>query len=832
MQRPSIAGSLFLGIFGLPFAGMGLVFAFVSLRAGTNMPGLAGFVFGMFFACIGFGLIAAAIFGYRKLNQQADLRDASPDKPWVWREDWAAGRANGSDPRANITLWVFTAFWDFISITIAVSVLPRLLAQGDLRALLVLIFPIAGIFITGFAVRGTLRTMRYGRTSFWCDTVPFYPGGRVKGVIHLKLPTTTPHGIDLRLTCKRRIVTGSGKNQSVNELVLWQNETNVPAQSVMHGLNDAEIPVDFAIPADAFEANDDNPNDKVIWQLHANADVPGVDLTDNYELPVFRTQAAAAAVGHSPGFGLSIEPAIGAKEPQNEQPVAPPIETHVVYTENEQGTGFYFPPLRNPAQALGIVVFATIWSAVVYFLWVHEGVPWIFRIVFSLFEILVGYMLLSAIFGSALIRVREGALEVRSAILGIGTLQRLAYNEVASIAPLSQGRTNSKGEVLYGINIHKSDGRDINIAPSSLTETEAKWIDGTLERAMGRKQDTSVRFQSIYGAPPQRDPVTGVSTPGGLPSKFRTAHRKFGFIGFAIWLFFVGMIFYNVFSRTSSSGNRPRRTTKGAATPVPKTPMTDADVSRLSTLPIQQQAEELLERSINHDERALEMFESNIESWTSEVRLTDHMKQLDGRAIYSTDLRVRQAEADLYLAMEGWHRNQEAVDLLIQRADSDKAYRPSAYYFLGMEGGRGVDSDRVFGILRERALSDPDPVVRQWAVEGLRFYKTDEALEVLYQSFTTDASYNVRDRAGCNVSDCGIFTRAQRMRYVPKLIELAGDSSLNSQMRNWVYMTLNGITDASVSSNQSAWRKWYEEHGGEKEREFESLQWYQVKGDE
>jgi hypothetical protein len=832
MQRPSIAASLFLGIFGLPFAGMGLTFAVISARAGTNMPGLFGVVFGMFFACIGFGLIWAAVFGYKKLKEQAALQDANPNNPWVWRDDWASGRANGSDPRANITVWVFTAFWDFISIFVTASVLPKLLAQGDLRGLLVLLFPLAGIIITGFAVRGTLRTMRYGRTSFWFDTVPFSPGSRVKGVIHLKLPTTTPHGIDLRLSCKRRIVTGSGKNQSVNELVLWQNEINVPAESVMHGLADAEIPVDFAIPADAYEANDDNPNDKVYWQLHAKADVPGVDFSDKYELPVFRTQAASAAAGQSPGFGSSTDAGFATANAQVEHPASPPKETHVIYTDDEQGTSFYFPPLRNPAQAAGIVVFATIWSAVVYFLWVHEGVPWIFRIVFSFFEVLVGYMLLSAIFGSALVRVREGALEVRSAILGVGTLRRLQFNDVAAVSPLSQGRTNSKGEILYGINIRKSDGRDINIAPSSLTETEAKWIDATLERAMGRKQDTSVRFESFYGAPPQRNLATGVSTPGGVPSRFKTTHRKFGVIGFAVWLFFVGMIFYNVFSRTGTSGTRSGRNTTAAAKAIPKTPMTDADVSRLSTLPIQQQAEELLERSINHDERALEMFEANIEAWTSEVHLTDHMKQLDGRATYSTDLRVRQAEADLYLAMEGWHRNQEAVDLLIQRADTDKKYRPSAYYFLGMEGGRGVDSERVFGVLRERALSDPDPVVRQWAVEGLRFYKTDEALEVLYQSFTSDASYKVRDRAGCNVSDCGIFTRAQRMRYVPKLIELAGDSNLNSQMRNWVYMALNGITDASVSSNPNAWREWYEEHGGEKEREFENLQWYQVKGDQ
>ena len=41
------------------------------------------------------------------------------------------------------------------------------------------------------------------------------------------------------------------------------------------------------------------------------------------------------------------------------------------------------------------------------------------------------------------------------------------------------------------------------------------------------------------------------------------------------------------------------------------------------------------------------------------------MKRLDAQAIYSTDLRVRQADADLWLAMEGWHRNQEAVNLLL-----------------------------------------------------------------------------------------------------------------------------------------------------------------------
>lgn len=830
MQRASIFAAIFVALFGTPFLGMGLFFAFTAASRGGPQAAI-GVTLGLFFACIGLCLIIAAIAGYRLSKQQDAIRAANPDKPWLWRKDWAEGRAHGGDPRANVTAWVFTLFWDFISGFVGITVLPKLLATGDPRVLLAAIFPLAGIIITAFTVRGTLRILRYGRTAFWCDTVPFCPGGRVKGVIHLKLPTSTPHGIDLRLSCKRRIVTGSGKNRSVNEMVLWQDERNISAESVMHGYPDAEIPVEFAIPPDVCETNDDNPNDRIYWQLHAKADVPGVDFTDNYELPVFRTGASVAAIENAElvqGSGAGT-----AVQTQVESPAPAPVSTHIIYREDEQGTSFYFPPLRNHGQALGVVAFATIWSSVVYFLWAHEGVPWFFRIMFSLFEILVGYMLLSVVFGSALIRVREGMLQVRSAILGIGSLQRITFADVASVSLLSQGQANTSGEALYGISIKKSDGREIKIAASSMTQIEARWVVSTIEHAMGRQQDTRVEFQSIYGAPPQRSAgFSRAASSANVPLQFKTAHKSVGLVAFAIWFAVAGFMFYRFFSNVRVSAVRRAPARIAAPVVIPTNPMTDEDVVRIAALPVQQQAEELLAHSIGHDERALEMFEKNITEWTSEVRLTDRMKQLDSRATYSTDLRVRQADADLWLAMEGWHRNQEAVGLLLQRAAQDKAYRPTAYYMLGIEGARGVDTQHVFSVLRDRALNDPDPVVRQWAVEGLRFFKSDEALDVLFQSFTHDTSYTVRDRAGCNISDCGIFTRVQRMRFVPKLIELAEDRNLNSQMRNWVFMALREITGVSLPGDAAAWRKWYEEHGAEKTAEFDGLNWYQVRGDQ
>ena len=122
--------------------------------------------------------------------------------------------------------------------------------------------------------------------------------------------------------------------------------------------------------------------------------------------------------------------------------------------------------------------------------------------------------------------------------------------------------------------------------------------------------------------------------------------------------------------------------------------------------------------------------------------------------------------------------------------------------------------------------------MRQWAVEGLRFLGKDEVLDELYVAFTEDSSMNVRNRAGCNISDCGIFTRKQRMRMVPKLIDLAAQQSTSPQMRNWCFMALHEITDENLPADAIAWNRWYADHGSEKMAEFERLEWWQVRGDE
>jgi hypothetical protein len=212
--------------------------------------------------------------------------------------------------------------------------------------------------------------------------------------------------------------------------------------------------------------------------------------------------------------------------------------------------------------------------------------------------------------------------------------------------------------------------------------------------------------------------------------------------------------------------------------------------------------------------------------------MTDRMKQLEHRSEFSKDLRVRYANVEINLALEGWKKNEQAANLLIERARTDTRYRAWAVYYLGMLAGRGVDYDRIHGVLLNYARYDHDPVVRQWAVEGLRFLGKDEVLDELFTSFTEDPATNVWDRAGCNISDCGVFTRKQRMKMVPKLIDLAMNLRTTEQMRNWTFMALQEITDESLPADALAWSRWYQNHGAEKMAAFERLEWWQVRGDE
>ena len=840
MPQPSKGAAVFLTLFGLPFLGAGLAFIYAQLVSRENFTTtntVAAVVFGLVFASIGGGLIYAAIGGYGRVKKQAAVEDANPLSPWLWRTDWASRRAGSQNKKSEIFYWVLAIFSNMITLPILFQAVPNLVQTSDPRVFLVLGLNVIGAILIVKAARATIRHRRFGDTYFEFDTLPFSTGERIGGRIQLKLDTRVEHGIDLQLTCVRKIVTRSGNNSSTSKVTLWQADQNVPAGAVGPGPLGRAIPVDFSPPADCVPTNHDNPDDQILWLLHAQADVPGVHYSDDFEIPVFRgatstVPATEFGTGISTGTG-NLGFATAQTSDADSGDVAQPAHVKVVVSMGSGGTEFYFPAFRNPGRALILLLVTVVWSAVIYLMYLKHA-PLLFFIFFGLADLLIIAGFLHTTFGSSRIGVRSGEILSRTGIFGLGPTRRIQVSDVASILPVvSMVQGGNSGTALHAIRMRLKNGSTVTLADEIDSRQEARWAVSQIETLAGMKLDTHVEVDLPLGVsaqPPQQASAQIFTS----PAQRKSATASVGvFVVFLFAMFgFMAWRMTSFSSRTKSSRTTAAAPIKPVARRVFSAPLADADVERVRALSAQAQAEELLERAIGHDARALELFDQLVDGWRGHIRMTERMKQLERRSEFSNDLRVRYANADINLVLEGWEKNEQAADLLIQRAQSDPRYRAWAVYYLGMLAGRGVDYDRIHGLLLNYVRHDKDPTVRQWAVEGMRFLGKDEVLDQLFTSFTEDPANGVRDRAGCNISDCGIFTRKQRMAMVPKLIDLAMNPRTTGQMRNWTFLALQEITDQNLPADALVWSRWYQEHGSEKMAEFERLDWWQVRGDE
>jgi hypothetical protein len=841
MAQPSKVGPVILTLFALPFLGGGLFFIYAQIVSRQNFKPsdlAVGLTVASFFVFVGAGLIFAAIKAYGYLQKQAALQEANPLSPWLWRADWASRRAESVNKKSYITAWIAAVFCNLITLPFLFRQLPQLLQNSDPRVFIVLGFCSFGAMLTVYAVRTTIRHERFGNSYFEFDPLPISLGQRMTGSIQLRFEMQASHGIDLRLSCVRRVVSGSGKNSTTSKIVLWQAAKNIPSGAVGPGPLGRAIPADFELPADGLLTDHSDSDDQILWLLHAQADVPGVDYSDDFELPVFRTAASPQQASELPsdtstagaGFGFATVRSSDA----NEGAVPQPAHTKVIVSMHDGGTEFCFRAFRTPGRALVLLLVSVIFSGAVYAL-IHSQAPSLFVVFFAVTDLFVIYGFFHVALGSARIGVGNGEILSRRGLLGIGATRRIPISEVVSIVPvasLQQG--GNSGSSVYSIRMLTKPGRKFTLADGISSREEARWVVSQIESLAGLKLDTRVEVDlplGVQARPPQ---------PGTSVTIRTTPSSAASLLSFAVFAGLVAVLF--AWQGKSLFSARPRvraSRTAAAAPPVnpvaPRIfsgPLTDTDVERVLALSSQAQAEELLERAIGHDMRALELFDRQVESWRGHIHLTGRMKQLEQRAQFSNDLRVRLAHVDISLALEGWEKNEHAADLLIERARTDSAYRAAAVYFLGMLAGRGIDYDPIHKVVLDYARNDKDPTVRQWAVEGLRFLAKDEVLDELFTSFTEDPAMNVRNRAGCNISDCGIFTRKQRLRMVPKLIDLLAQPGTSVQMRSWCFMALHEITDENLPADATAWNRWYAEHGSEKMAEFERLEWWQVRGDE
>ena len=243
-------------------------------------------VFACVFGGVGFGLLFGARYGAKTLAAQNALREQFPDEPWRWRPEWANGRIASSARSATYVEIGFAVLWNLISLPL-LFVLLDAIAGGNTAAAIGLLFPLIGFGLAAWAIRAWLRLNRFKVATLTLDRMPIALGGRLKGTIRVEAAVAVTTEFRLDLACVETRTTGSGKDRSSHERMLWQKQWRMPRHQCQITTAFTTIPVDAPVPAEQPMTTVDDASAAITWRLDVTGECPGPDFWSRFELPVF-----------------------------------------------------------------------------------------------------------------------------------------------------------------------------------------------------------------------------------------------------------------------------------------------------------------------------------------------------------------------------------------------------------------------------------------------------------------------------------------------------------------------------------------------------------------
>jgi HEAT repeats len=243
--------------------------------------------------------------------------------------------------------------------------------------------------------------------------------------------------------------------------------------------------------------------------------------------------------------------------------------------------------------------------------------------------------------------------------------------------------------------------------------------------------------------------------------------------------------------------------------PIPSAPLSNFDLpaATLSGLSGQQQAELLMNATINRDARAALLVTERAQQWRGRLKLTPELTGTLQTALNDHDLKARAAALEVYLAVYNVAKTARSAAHLREVAQTDPKSRGWALWMLGALGNRGIDRDAALNTLLAH-IHDSDEQTRYWTIEGLAHLGSDATIAPLLEGFRNDPAKQVRERAACSLAESGMLTHEQRLRAAPALIAMTQDASADATTKEWAYQALGAITGKSFGKDSAAWKNW------------------------
>ncbi|WP_251358075.1 DUF3592 domain-containing protein [Kangiella sp. TOML190] len=415
-----------------------------------------GSIFLLAFGGAGGGIIFAGFWGAKKLKQEAAYQQQFVDQPWLWKKEWQGDYFKPNSKSSFITIGIFALFWNLVSIPVAIFAIPEIWHKGEYWGLLILLFPLIGLGLIAWFLVLYSRHKKFGQSKLYLDAGRLKIGALNQG--HLQLENTaqaqfTQSVAIIKIASIHKYQSGSGKNRSTREKILWEDTQRVD-------LNSNPINFQFNLPDNLKPSDDSNSRSQYLWRLSVDSEQQGPDLKLEFDIPAFplsEQEKASLEAADSDLFSSS-----SSTQSSFYQSTARGDWTQlgVVKSYNNSGIEYYFPRLNSLTWSM-MAVFGLVFVAIGLGVYWHGAII-LFPIIFGLIGGLLAIIGLRAALYKSRVFVDGSNLHYQSGHLAFGrtiTIPKAAIKKFNTISQASSGNTK-----FYNILVHTNDGNKHTIA--------------------------------------------------------------------------------------------------------------------------------------------------------------------------------------------------------------------------------------------------------------------------------------------------------------------------------------------------------------------------------
>ncbi len=424
--------------------------------------GMVGFkaLFAVLFGGAGIALICAAV--YRKRPVDPAVRAAYGDAPWLENPRWQTNEITSGSKTVLYFAWFFSIGWNLVSAPVVFMLRDEVLVKHNYGALLAVIFPVIGIATLYWAIKQTLEWKKFGVSPVALDPFPAAIGGQAGGTIELPVPFDSNNVFNITLSSVHSYESGSGKNCSRSERFAWQQSVVAYAEQGIHGTRlqfRFEVPANLP-PSDAAQSGDSYD----LWRLSLQADLPGVDINRDYEIPAYPATTKSRIGDRAAQASADITRQMADRN----------MRARIIM----RGDALFYPMGRGLfGCTLGMLFGAVFFIAGVFIYTKHDG--WLGGAIFGGIGLLVFTGCLYAAANSLTVRRDSmgGGIETLRCIFGIPVKKTYAaLDDIQSLAHASTSSRHNGGRQVQFFRVFGKlkNGGDITLGESFAGEAEAQ----------------------------------------------------------------------------------------------------------------------------------------------------------------------------------------------------------------------------------------------------------------------------------------------------------------------------------------------------------------------